>query len=50
LQSQRQAYTDWLQKARAAAKIEDFWTAQKVPKDTPPTFVTEPAPASAPAQ
>lgn len=37
-QRQRQAYTTWLNEARAAATIEDFWTADKAPADSgPPT-------------
>jgi hypothetical protein len=34
LQSQRLAYNDWLQKAREAANVQDFWTAQKVPRES----------------
>jgi peptidyl-prolyl cis-trans isomerase D len=40
---QRQAYTDWLQKARTEATIEDLWTADKAPQEsnTIPTPVTQ---------
>ncbi|MBI1880489.1 MAG: peptidylprolyl isomerase, partial [Chloroflexi bacterium] len=44
-QKQRSAYTDWLQEARAAADVQDFWTAQKAPRDNPPSFPTLPPPA-----
>jgi peptidyl-prolyl cis-trans isomerase D len=40
VQAQRQAYSDWLQKARTEANVQDFWTAQKVPKDSPPVLAT----------
>jgi parvulin-like peptidyl-prolyl isomerase len=32
-QQQRQAYQDWLDEARQAAQIEDFWTQEKAPAD-----------------
>lgn len=48
-QMQRKAYTDWLTQARAAANIQDFWTAQKVPKDTNnPTPAAPSAPVDLP--
>ena len=34
LRLQRQAYTDWLQKARTEATIEDLWTADKAPGES----------------
>jgi parvulin-like peptidyl-prolyl isomerase len=47
-QSQRKAYNDWLTEARTAANVQDFWTAQKVPKDTAPAALPAPAVPSAP--
>ncbi|NJN96530.1 MAG: hypothetical protein HC875_21705 [Anaerolineales bacterium] len=41
--AQRQAYNDWLTEARAGANVQDFWTAQKVPRDNGPTIPTVPA-------
>lgn len=42
--SQRQAYSDWLTEARAAATIQDFWTTKKVPADRTTAFETPLAP------
>lgn len=40
--NQRQAYTDWLTQARAAATIQDSWTIKKVPPDRTTAFDTPP--------
>jgi parvulin-like peptidyl-prolyl isomerase len=45
---QRQAYSDWLTEARTAANVQDFWTAQKVPRDSGLTIPTLPAPTAQP--
>ncbi|MFN8453168.1 MAG: peptidylprolyl isomerase [Anaerolineae bacterium] len=48
--SQRQAYTDWLAEARAAANIQDFWTIKKVPADRTTAFDTPPVLPQQPQQ
>jgi parvulin-like peptidyl-prolyl isomerase len=44
--TQRQAYSNWLSDARAAANIQDFWSIDKAPEADPSIFQTPIAPVT----